>query len=122
MNSLLGKEECFNRGVNMGNTVFVLGLDGLSRNYYNKLRKNGVIPFLANIIEQSVRFSLYAFPPVTYPSWINIMTGVNPGVHGIFGFLYMDGKCLLVLECHAKKFSLSKKLMLIKKVKKMRRW
>jgi len=76
----------------MSNTVFVLGLDGLSWNYYNKLKENGVIPFLTNIIEQSVRFSLYAFPPVTYPSWINIMTGVNPGVHGIFGFLYMDEK------------------------------
>ena len=34
----------------------------------------------------------------------------------------MDGKCLPMLECHAKKFPLSKKLMLIKKVKKMKRW
>jgi len=27
---------------------------------------------------------------MTYPSWTSIMTGVNPGKHGIFNFTYID--------------------------------
>ncbi len=64
----------------------VLGLDALSWEYLNKLIANGVVPNISRYVQKGVRASVFAFPPVTPPSWASIMTGVNPGKHGIFGF------------------------------------
>ena len=31
------------------------------------------------------------FPPATLPNWTSFLTGVNPGVHGVFDFVRKDG-------------------------------
>lgn len=67
--------------------VGVLGLDGLSYGYLERLLREGGFPTLRRVYESSYKFVLDAFPPVTPPSWSSILTGVNPGKHGIFGFL-----------------------------------
>ncbi len=74
--------------------IAVLGLDGLSRIYLNKLFKNNVIPYTKEIVENAkIKVDLYCFPPVTPVSWPSIMTGVNPGKHGIYDFfVYEKGK------------------------------
>lgn len=68
----------------------VLGLDGLFWAYFEKLAKAAVIPFLHGFFEKAMRATLRATIPSTYPSWTSIMTGVNPGKHGIFSFSYYD--------------------------------
>lgn len=70
----------------------VLGLDGLSWNYLNKLIGHGVLTYTKHLIsnKNTYIFDLECFPPSTPPSWTSIMTGVNPGKHGIFAFDFID--------------------------------
>ncbi len=88
-----------NWGIAMRNNhvkVAVIGLDGLSWNYLNKLINHGTLPYLKHLIYTAFRTNLHAFPPSTPPSWSSIMTGVNPGKHGIFDFLYFNRNSLKV--------------------------
>ncbi len=64
----------------------VLGLDGLSWPFLNGMVETGKMPYLRAVSANALRATLRALPPVTFPSWTSIMTGVNPGKHGIFGF------------------------------------
>ena len=68
----------------------VIGLDGLSWNYLDKLINNGVMPYTKALLNKAFKTELECIPPVTPPSWTSIMTGVNPGKHGIFGFFTYD--------------------------------
>ncbi len=70
--------------------VTVLGLDGCSWKYLNKLVNGGTLPILKSILIKGFRAYLRALPPSTPPSWSSILTGVNPGKHGIFDFLYFN--------------------------------
>ncbi len=71
-------------------SLAVLGLDALSWNYLYKLFDGGVMPYTKQLLQKSFKAILEAYPPVTPPSWSSIMTGVNPGKHGIFGFFHYD--------------------------------
>ena len=70
--------------------VAVLGLDGCSWRYLSKLLRDGALPRLKHLVGSSKCFRAYlrAFPPSTPPSWSSILTGVNPGKHGIFDFMH----------------------------------
>ncbi|MCD6089683.1 alkaline phosphatase family protein [Candidatus Bathyarchaeota archaeon] len=57
--------------------VVVLGLDGLDFS---------MLPMLPSLPSNSIRAKLDSLIPLTFPSWASIMTGVNPGKHGIYGF------------------------------------
>jgi len=80
---------------NMPERVAVCGLDGLSWDYLNKISNYPSAQLLRYITKKSTRAVLEAeFPPVTLPSWTSILTGVNPGKHGIFAFDIVDLKSL----------------------------
>lgn len=69
----------------------VLGLDGCSWEYLSKAINSGYMPTIKDIINNAkIKAYLRAFPPCTPSSWSSIMTGVNPGKHGIFDFMYFD--------------------------------
>jgi len=70
--------------------VAVLGLDGLCWPYLNKLLEHGAMPFTKALLQKSLKTELYSYPPSTMPAWTSIMTGVNPGKHGVFGFYALD--------------------------------
>jgi len=72
--------------------IAVLGLDAMTWNYLGKLFDNDIMPYTKHLLTKSVSKKLEAIPPVTPPSWSSIMTGVNPGKHGIFGFFKYDRK------------------------------
>jgi len=57
--------------------VFTLGLDGLDPS---------MLHMLPSLPTKAVRTKLDSLIPLTFPSWVSIMTGVNPGKHGIYGF------------------------------------
>lgn len=69
--------------------IAVLGLDGLSWRYLHKLIDGGAMSFFRQIYRKGVSVNLYAFPPMTPPSWTSIMTGVNLGKHGIYDFFHI---------------------------------
>jgi len=76
--------------------VAVLGLDGLSQGYLNKLINRGILTYTKHLVNSShtTIYNLECFPPTTPPSWTTILTGVNPGKHGIFAFDYIEPNTL----------------------------
>ncbi len=70
----------------MTGRISILGLDGLSYRYFEKMLRAATLPNLSWIHGSGMRAYLEAFPPMTPPSWTSIMTGVDPAGHGIYDF------------------------------------
>ena len=68
--------------------VVILGLDGGDWNILNNFFTNDKLVNLKKLIDNSSTGSLEStLPPVTGPAWTSILTGTNPGKHGIFDFV-----------------------------------
>jgi len=70
--------------------VAVIGLDGANWDFLNKMIKIGGMPETKKLLNHATKATIKSFPPVTPPAWASITTGVNPGKHGIFGFIHHD--------------------------------
>jgi predicted AlkP superfamily phosphohydrolase/phosphomutase len=67
--------------------VLLLGLDGLAAGHMQWLVANGTMPFLGQMLQRGASGVLKStIPPYTPQAWTSMVTGVNPGRHGIFGF------------------------------------
>jgi predicted AlkP superfamily phosphohydrolase/phosphomutase len=67
--------------------VLLLGLDGATYSVLDPAFEAGRMPNLKRLLDRSASGLLTStVPPYTPPGWTSIFTGVNPGVHGIFGF------------------------------------
>lgn len=72
----------------MTRRVFLLGLDGASWNVLDRLMMAGAMPNLSRLCREGARATLEStIPPITPVAWLSLMTGCNPGKHGVFGFL-----------------------------------
>ena len=73
-------------------TLFI-GMDGATFKILDDLTQTGedkqpVMPFLSGIYQKGVRCKLLSTPnPLTPPAWVSLMTGKNPGNHGILDFI-----------------------------------
>ena len=68
--------------------VFILGLDGTPYGLMQDLFDRGVLKNLAEIARQGSFLQMATtIPDVSSVAWTTFMTGVNPGRHGIFGFM-----------------------------------
>ena len=68
--------------------VFVLGMDGLTFDLLWPWVEEGHLPNFARLLEEGSSTQLVsAIPPSSPPAWTSAITGVNPGKHGIFGFV-----------------------------------
>lgn len=68
--------------------VFVLGLDGATWDLLGPLAEAGELPNLSRIRDRGASGTLRSiFPPLSPVAWTGVMTGKNPGKHGIFEFL-----------------------------------
>ncbi len=68
--------------------IIVIGIDGGSFDVILPLVERGEIPTIASLMESGSWGELEStVPPDTAPAWVSMMTGVNPGKHGIFFFL-----------------------------------
>jgi predicted AlkP superfamily phosphohydrolase/phosphomutase len=66
----------------------LIGLDGATFVVLDSLMADGHMPFLKSFIDEGVRAELLSTPhPLTPPAWTTVMTGRNPGNHGIYDFL-----------------------------------
>jgi len=67
--------------------VAVLGLDGVGAPLVEALTDAGVMPRLAALRRAGTLGRMTSsLPTVSSVSWSSVVTGVNPGRHGIFGF------------------------------------
>ena len=74
-----------------GATHLLVGLDGAS---LELIEQFGVdeLPNLHACMARGVRAALRSvLPPATLPNWTTLLTGYNPGVHGVFDFTLRTG-------------------------------
>jgi predicted AlkP superfamily phosphohydrolase/phosphomutase len=66
----------------------VIGLDGAAWHLLDPLIAKGLMPRLASLRERGASGTLKStVPTYTPPAWTSAATGVNPGRHGIYGFI-----------------------------------
>lgn len=69
--------------------VLVIGLDGATWDVLNPLIRDGKLPHLKKLLDQSARgIIMSSIPPVTAAAWTCFSTGKNPGKHGLVDFVY----------------------------------
>ncbi len=67
--------------------LVIIGLDGVPYRLLNDLSERGIMPNTQSIIKKGVfRQMTSSLPEVSSVAWSSIITGKNPGEHGIFGF------------------------------------
>jgi predicted AlkP superfamily phosphohydrolase/phosphomutase len=68
--------------------VFILGLDGTPYSLMQDLFAKGVLKNLAEVAGRGGLWQMSTtIPDVSSVAWTTFMTGVNPGRHGVFGFV-----------------------------------
>jgi len=72
--------------------TLLLGLDGVCRPVLDPLCRDGITPTVADLLERGTNAALTSqLPPWTPSAWPSLYTGVNPGKHGVYGFLTFEG-------------------------------
>ena len=79
-------------GRSSGMRTLLLGLDGACLPVLEPLVDDGAVPTLASLCRRGYAGGLTSqLPPWTPSAWPSLYTGVNPGKHGVYGFLTFDG-------------------------------
>ncbi len=66
----------------------IVGIDGATFEQIRPLVAAGELPHIARVLREGVSGILESeTPPITPPAWTSMMTGVNPGRHGVFHFI-----------------------------------
>jgi predicted AlkP superfamily phosphohydrolase/phosphomutase len=69
------------------NRMVIIGLDGMPYRLIRDLAESGVMSNTRAIIENGVFKQMQSsIPEISSVAWSSIITGANPGHHGIFGF------------------------------------
>jgi predicted AlkP superfamily phosphohydrolase/phosphomutase len=68
--------------------VVVIGLDGTPASYMRRRLAEGALPSMKKVFDQGSLTEIKSVhPPVSCVAWSSMMTGKNPGKHGIYGFI-----------------------------------
>jgi predicted AlkP superfamily phosphohydrolase/phosphomutase len=71
-----------------GKKVIVIGLDGVTFDLLIPLFSKGLMPLLSSLLNKSYHGVLLSTtPPNSATAWTTLITGVNPGKHGILQFV-----------------------------------
>jgi predicted AlkP superfamily phosphohydrolase/phosphomutase len=71
--------------------VIVLGIDGLDPKLLHQYIQDGRMPNFQRLERQGSFHELgTSIPPQSPVAWSNVITGMNPGGHGIFDFIHRD--------------------------------
>jgi predicted AlkP superfamily phosphohydrolase/phosphomutase len=91
-----GKEETAKLDVKAGaalGRVVVIGFDGLEPTMVRKYEAEGRLPAFSRLMKEGAFGDLITvLPPSSASAWTSAVTGVNPGKHGIYGFLKTSGE------------------------------
>lgn len=72
----------------MKKKVLIIGLDGATLDLVEPWVEEGKLPNMARIMRQGAYGPLRSvIPPISPPAWTSIITGQNPGKHGIYDFI-----------------------------------
>ena len=72
--------------------ALLIGIDAGCFPVFERLYENDAIPNIRSICEQGASGPLESqIPPWTPSAWPSMYTGVNPGKHGVYGFVDHDG-------------------------------
>lgn len=72
--------------------ALLIGIDAGCQSVFERLASEGRIPTIQRLREQGVAGPLASqIPPWTPSAWPSMYTGVNPGQHGVSGFVGYDG-------------------------------
>lgn len=73
----------------MKSRVLIIGLDSATFDVIDELMESSELPNFSKICHGGVRAEMIStYPPRTAPGWVTLMTGQNPGRHGIFDFWF----------------------------------
>lgn len=76
--------------------VLLIGLDGASFDKVKSFVEEGELPNFAKFIDEGCAGIMKTtIPPTSAPAWASLVTGVNPGKHGIFFFMTREGRIVL---------------------------
>jgi predicted AlkP superfamily phosphohydrolase/phosphomutase len=68
--------------------LIIIGLDGVPASLLRELAQSGIMPNTGRIIRDGFFTSMRSsVPEISSVAWSSIVSGVNPGEHGIFGFV-----------------------------------
>jgi predicted AlkP superfamily phosphohydrolase/phosphomutase len=71
----------------MSTPLVVVGLDGATLDLVEPWVADGTLPTLARLLERGAWGRLRStVPAATFPAWTSLVTGVNPGRHGVLDF------------------------------------
>ncbi len=71
----------------MSARVLIIGLDGATFDLIEPWVAAGDLPNLAGLMRAGAWGRMRStVPPATFPAWTSLMTGVNPGKHGVYDF------------------------------------
>ena len=71
-----------------GSRLLIVGLDGATWDVIFPMIEDGKLPNLKYLLQGGMWGYLNSTnPPMTLPSWSSMLTGCNPGKHGIFDFV-----------------------------------
>lgn len=75
--------------------LLIIGIDGADWQITRHLMEDGYLPNLRALAKSGAFGPCRStIPPTTPPAWTTIMTGKNPGKHGVFDFLPMSGEAM----------------------------
>ena len=65
----------------------IVGLDGVPYQLVRDLSQAGILPHIATLVKGGIfRQMASSIPEISSVAWSSLITGSNPGQHGIFGF------------------------------------
>ena len=68
--------------------VVIIGLDGVPYSLLRNYADHDIMPCFKKMMEEGSLHRMYSsLPEVSSVAWTSLMTGRNPGEHGIFGFM-----------------------------------
>jgi len=71
--------------------LVIIGLDGATWDLINPMVAEGKLPAIKRIMDEGQSGVLESvIPPVTAPAWATMLTGVDPGEHGVFAMTMPD--------------------------------
>ena len=88
--------------------VLIIGIDAATFDIIEPLVNKGLLPTFKDLMQKGSFGKLIStIPPVTPPAWTSIVTGKNPGKHGVFDF-YMPpcfgyNRCVLTTRANKAK-------------------
>jgi predicted AlkP superfamily phosphohydrolase/phosphomutase len=69
------------------NRTVIIGIDGVPFGLLDDLAEKGVMPNFAELKREGVFTPMKSsIPEISSVSWSSVITGKNPGEHGIYGF------------------------------------